>query len=334
MRLSLRWQLLLGLFAYAGAQAQDTSSAVLVAEARVKLRRDPSTKHAAIGTIAKKDTIQLVADSAFVSDFYHVVTQGGDTGWAAFPYLRPADTPAISASDAASALTQLVDLTNPASSILTTWEKPRPIGETFVTSTGRRCKAEGADGGDWRTNFRKNRADAPSSSHAVIWDALADTSALPFARGGLSRNRKDWTAEEAADVARYEGIPITVTGFIVVIKPQSSNTEDTNCSFTGEANTDWHVAFHGSPNGIERTSVVIEPTPRWKKRHPNWRRPNLRSYEADRRADGDSVRITGFLFYDPSHANHLKTLRISMWEIHPITRIEIFRTGVWVNIDD
>jgi hypothetical protein len=46
------------------------------------------------------------------------------------------------------------------------------------------------------------------------------------------------------------------------------------------------------------------------------------------------VRVTGFLFYDPSHANHLRKFRVSMWEVHPVTRIEVFRRGVWVDLDD
>jgi hypothetical protein len=129
-------------------------------------------------------------------------------------------------------------------------------------------------------------------------------------------------------------MPVTVTGFIVKIKPQGGSQEDTNCRFTGEPNTDWHVAFAGTSNGIEKNSVVIETTPRFKERHPAWIRATLRDFEADRRTTSDSVRVTGYLFYDPSHANHLKTLRISMWEIHPITKIEVFLGGVWTNIDD
>jgi hypothetical protein len=214
-----------------------------------------------------------------------------------------------------------------------TWAKPRLRRSRFTTSDGRRCEAEGQPGGDWRTNIRKNRIDAPAVSHAVVWEALADTVLLPFARGGLPRQRSGWRDEEALEVGRFEGIPVTVTGYLVKIKPQSGNQEDTNCKFTGEKNTDWHIAFIGLSDGEEVQSVVIEPTPRWKKRHPKWIRSNLRDYEKDRREPVDSVRITGYLFYDPSHANHLMTLRVSMWEIHPITRIEIFRSGAWVNVD-
>jgi hypothetical protein len=42
---------------------------------------------------------------------------------------------------------------------------------------------------------RKNRVDAPRQSHAVTWEALADT-LLPFARGGLPKDREGWNDEE------------------------------------------------------------------------------------------------------------------------------------------
>jgi hypothetical protein len=41
-----------------------------------------------------------------------------------------------------------------------------------------------------------------------------------------------------------------------------------------------------------------------------------------------------YVFYDPDHANHLRRYRATMWELHPVTRIEVFRAGAWVDLDD
>lgn len=314
--------------------SQDTTVTRWVTEARVKLREEPSTSAGTIRTLSSGVELELVRPGSFRRDFYHVVTTEGDTGWVGFAYVRPADSAALSIAAAASVETEVVGLDNPASEVDVSWPKPRLRRSVFVGSSGRRCQAEGTAGSDWRTNVRKNRPDVPERSNAITSDALADTVTLPFARGGLPLSREGWTDEETLEVARYEGIPVTVTGYFFKIKPQSSNAEDTNCDMTGEANTDWHIAFTGSHDGIEEESVVIEPTPRFKKRHSSWKRGTLRNYEADRRSAGDSVRITGYLFYDPSHKNHLDRFRATMWETHPITRIEIFREGAWVNIDD
>ena len=38
---------------------------------------------------------------------------------------------------------------------------------------------------------------------------------------------------------------------------------------------------------------------------------------------------SGWLLFDPVHKGHLGTFRASLWEIHPITKIEVFRNGQW-----
>lgn len=45
------------------------------------------------------------------------------------------------------------------------------------------------------------------------------------------------------------------------------------------------------------------------------------------------VRITGWTMLDPEHRNHLNKYRMTLWEIHPITKIEVFRNGEWVDLD-
>jgi hypothetical protein len=64
--------------------------------------------------------------------------------------------------------TQVKWLDDPVQTIDSTWTKPKLIRSVFVASTGKRCQAEGTDGGDWRTNLRKNRVDAPAESHAIL----------------------------------------------------------------------------------------------------------------------------------------------------------------------
>jgi hypothetical protein len=43
----------------------------------------------------------------------------------------------------------------------------------------------------------------------------------------------------------------------------------------------------------------------------------------------DPVRISGWLLLDPVHKGHLGVYRSTLWEIHPITKIEVFKNGQW-----
>jgi hypothetical protein len=46
------------------------------------------------------------------------------------------------------------------------------------------------------------------------------------------------------------------------------------------------------------------------------------------------VRISGWLLLDPEHRAHLGKYRSTLWEIHPITRIEVFDGKNWIDLDD
>ena len=74
--------------------------------------------------------------------------------------------------------------------------------------------------------------------------------------------------------------------------------------------------------------------------HPGWTLDKLRHATQQ----GDSVRISGWLMFDPEHydqmyrydpANTSKSgkYRATLWEIHPITRLEVWRSGRWVSLD-
>jgi hypothetical protein len=48
------------------------------------------------------------------------------------------------------------------------------------------------------------------------------------------------------------------------------------------------------------------------------------------------VRINGWLLFDPQHTNHLNKYRNTLWEIDPITKIEVWDEDAekWVDLDD
>ena len=47
------------------------------------------------------------------------------------------------------------------------------------------------------------------------------------------------------------------------------------------------------------------------------------------------MRVTGFLLMDPVHPDHIeKRYRATLWEIHPVTRIEVLVGNRWVDFSE
>ncbi len=119
-------------------------------------------------------------------------------------------------------------------------------------------------------------------------------------------------------------------GYFVAIKPQTGGSgESTNCHWTKGPQVDWHIALVKKPGQGEEDAVVVETTPRVRRSHPKWTIPRLDNWE---HSDAP-VRISGWLMIDPEHRNHLGTYRSTLWEVHPITKIEVFKDGQWVDLD-
>lgn len=90
--------------------------------------------------------------------------------------------------------------------------------------------------------------------------------------------RVSWTAADRVFVFPYEGTPLTVAGYFEVVRPQRASAptgnqrvgESTNCHAWAEVDTDWHIALVADPSETEDQAVVIEPTPRFKRRNTGW----------------------------------------------------------------
>lgn len=213
--------------------------------------------------------------------------------------------------------------TEPSDQISENWDKPEP-NKTTLTGPDGDCPWNG-NGADPDTFVRKNRSDVPDDSayHDVKWSAIHD---LPFPTDRPLR--VNWTPVHLQEIARYEGVPIRTVGYIAAYKPQSGHGEGTNCGFTLPSETDTHMALVGTFGDAEGDSVVIEFTPRFLQSHPNWNRQILSKYVNA----NTQVRISGWLLLDPDHRNHLDRYRHTLWEIHPITKIEVFSNGQWVEV--
>ena len=123
--------------------------------------------------------------------------------------------------------------------------------------------------------------------------------------------------------------PGSVVGYPVAIKPQDhGGGESTNCHFINPEEVDWHRALVERPGDVESTAIVVETTPRVRQSHVKWTTHALAPWLNSTAP----VRISGWTMLDPEHRNHLGRFRSTLWEIHPITQMEAFQDGRWIDV--
>jgi hypothetical protein len=275
------------------------------------LRDRPALTGTATATLPLGTTLTLI-DAAATAGFYHVRTQDGQEGWVAASRIHLEESDAVS-----------VVMIN-GGDFSPDWDKPAPRGAAFTGAEGT-CPAAGDPDADVATDIRKNRIDVPSAYHAVSFAALAGLR-YPVA----PKTRDKWSAGQLADIEPFEGIAVTVTGYLVAIKNQAGGSgEGTNCHFTQSPDVDWHMALVEKPGDGEKESVVVETTPRLRKVHPKWTIARLQPWLNTDKA----VRISGWTLLDPEHRNHLGHFRSTLWEVHPITKIELMQGDQWIDLD-
>lgn len=216
------------------------------------------------------------------------------------------------------------------------WEKPAP---EFQSPSF--CSADG-DGGDRALNRAKNRIDEPTFYHAVGFTAIRD---LHSADAAAERDRDTLPDDQKQEIAKYEGIPVRVTGYLkfgrkdTITDPnfvgvEKKTAESCNCHSDKDDEVDYHLTLINKPSNEFRDAIVVEMAPRVRAKHPTWNLPNLREYARK----GYQVRIFGFLMFDgehkelmfdPKNPNKPRVRRATLWEIHPITRFEVKIGGVW-----
>ena len=245
------------------------SGNALAADAIVKhratLRNDPSSKHPPIAILEPDEDVELIAPDP-TENYYHIRTSEGEEGWVYSRSVEVVVTTPTSVSappPVAPAPAQPTVTTGVVSRIPMTWDKPEPNTTTFDGPDGH-CGATG-DGGDIVTNKRKNCTDTPAQYHEVTWKALQS---LPYPVAGKSLT--DWTTNQLGEIQPYQGVAVSVVGYLAAIKPQHGSGESTNCHFTNPIEVDWHIPLVEKSGDAESTSIVVETTPRVRKSHPNW----------------------------------------------------------------
>jgi hypothetical protein len=194
--------------------------------------------------------------------------------------------------------------------------KPKPIANTF-----KGCPPSGS-GGDPVLNTLKNRIDEAQWQPTTISALLA----LQWPEAIEQRPRSRWSAADREEVARYEGAPVQVEGYLVEAKKMSPET----CNCHSVEYVDYHIWIVDDPSKGRDQSIVIETSPRVQVHHPQWTLDRIRRLARSK----EKVRISGWLMMDPEHPDQIGKTRGSIWEIHPVMQIETRELGGWTPLDN
>lgn len=195
--------------------------------------------------------------------------------------------------------------------------KPAPVDSAFHG-----CGPAGSQP-DYVLNRKKNRVDK-GSWRDTPWEVVAR---LPWPREAALRFRNQWTAGEQGAVARYEGAPVRVEGYLLGYRLEGR--EPPNCYSDDPSERDFHLWLGEHPDDRRKHAIVVEITPRVRAQHPNWTAGRLAMLTESRAL----VRVSGWLLLDQMHPELIGANRRTLWEVHPILAIEAKRDDAWVPLD-
>ncbi|HEY0383803.1 MAG TPA: hypothetical protein VGC72_16540 [Candidatus Elarobacter sp.] len=190
-------------------------------------------------------------------------------------------------------------------------------------------------------NRQKNHPDGPAvpkNPPFTVADTM-DEAQLPV-HVPVTPNGKDlrdtWKlTPEFTAISKFEARQGTVEGYVVHAK--KGGAESCNCDIKTADALDTHLnvvdkpAANVDPATLPGVSLIAEITWRVRKnKHADWTVPNLKLLDLDH--TGARVRITGDLLYDNVHWDMIhKNQRGTLWEIHPIRRIQVLVKNKWVD---
>jgi hypothetical protein len=185
------------------------------------------------------------------------------------------------------------------------------------------CAVEGV-GGDPDLNTQKNRSVEPD---AVSKITVAQMRKLPKVPRSDGKDRSAWPNSLADRIEAQEKQTVFFIGYVIHAKAEGK--ESSNCQLTAAKDHDVHVYVGDGPDDDASSSAIVEVTPRWRNTNPTWNAAEIQQLVTS----GAQVRITGFLLYDQEHWDMIsKGQRSTLWEIHPITNIEVQTKSGWMEL--
>jgi hypothetical protein len=195
----------------------------------------------------------------------------------------------------------------------------------FSTGKFHGCAPTGK-GGDPYLNSLKNRDVAPPRTLRYKVPALM--SVLPHDLPPQEGDRSKWLPWATKAAAQWEKKGVTVEGYLLTdVVPE--RREKCNCDLPKAEDHDFHLWLANNSAASGGTSaMVVEVSPRTRAQHPTWTRKSLLQLVRGKA----KVRITGWLMWDQEHIEQLRKTRLTLWEVHPIHRVQYLSGKTWVTL--
>lgn len=191
------------------------------------------------------------------------------------------------------------------------------------------CSVEGT-GNDPDLNTQKNRSTSALNPQTITVERMINGLTNPKDKPpATSRSSANWTGPLVQQVESFEADPVVLTAYVVKAKPEGQ--EACNCNSPKAADHDVHVYVNDDADDDSTAdAAIVEVTPRWRDANPTWTAPNINALS------GRRVRFTGWLLFDQFHFSMIgQGQRATLWEIHPITAIQVETdSGSWEDLAD
>lgn len=172
-------------------------------------------------------------------------------------------------------------------------------------------------------NELKNRDVAPRKTETrTLSDIIANKPKSVVDAG--KHARADWPEEARQAVVDWEATGATVEGRLIAIHHQ--DPESCNCGSSKFTDMHLWIATKASASAKPKQSVVIEISPRNPKLQAFYDQLLQLSHK------GTRVRVTGWMMWDEEHGSEVGKSRGTLWEIHPVHKIEVQQNGKWTDI--
>jgi hypothetical protein len=174
------------------------------------------------------------------------------------------------------------------------------------------CPSDGAQDETDRVAAQLRNRDLPAPRLSYTKYTIDDMNQLApqDALDMGTRPRKEWTLEARHSILAEQRGGV-VQGYLVAT--EVAEPEPCNCNSTEERDIKiWLTSRSGEDKMLAMVSVL---TPRLLARHPSWRR--ISEYT------GQLLRVSGWIYWNGAEAKVLGNDRGSLWEIHPILKIEV-----------
>lgn len=298
---------------------------IAIRTAQAKARQNPSSNAKILATVHHGEVFVVINDQPY---WYGITLKDGRTAYvpksvctvlpAEEPNEGSAESPGVGSS--------------PGSNLPSGTDIPGCTSSS-VPADWAICPPAGSGGIYAAAYVEKNRLAVPCSYAPVSVQQVLSLPALPANVRALPSGD-----QSLKELQALESKSVLLEGYFAMAK--DGGKEGTNCG--SGTRTDIHMEIVATdaedPKTNRNQHVITEVTPWFHDAISAWTKENIGKYAAY--LDGykgnmlrqpTKVRIYGWLFYDEAHVGDgsVGKWRGTSWEIHPITRIEVFENGAW-----